>query len=119
MYHCPSEEPRTVPASFDTRDVAERTRALGCPRELRLTIEGLEPGTRFSVETVGMDHGDVVGDWQSFGSPRNLSKEQKRSLLATSAALGTHIVSADNAGVLTLATTLQPWDIVAIRQSES
>src|SRR5659263_604161 len=55
FFHYPPEEPQTVPASFGTRDVADATLALGSPLAIELTLTGLRPGARPTLE-VRDDH---------------------------------------------------------------
>jgi xylan 1,4-beta-xylosidase len=115
-YHYPYEEPRSVPASFDGRDLADATAALGRPRELELTIEGVPAGSRYAVETLDAGHGDAVGAWRAMGAPAEPTREQLAVLDRRARTLGAARVAADRDGVLRLAVTLAPWSVMLVRQ---
>src|SRR5659263_589790 len=70
FFHYPPEEPQTVPASFGTRDVADATLALGSPLAIELTLTGLRPGARLTLEVLDDQRGDAMAARRSLASPR-------------------------------------------------
>jgi xylan 1,4-beta-xylosidase len=117
-YHYPAEEPRSVPASFDGRDVAGTTQAKGSPRRLTLTVAGLPPGTRFEVEVLDAEHGDAVRAWQAMGEPAEPTRELLSTLdrLARSTAVSATAAGAD--GTVRVDRLLSPWSVLLLRQVE-
>ncbi|MEN3305305.1 MAG: xylan 1,4-beta-xylosidase [Micromonosporaceae bacterium] len=117
-YHYPAEEPRSVPASFDGRDVAGTTQAKGSPRRLTLTVAGLAPGTRFEVEVLDAEHGDAVRAWQAMGEPAEPTRELLSTLdrLARSTAVSATAAGAD--GTVRVDRLLSPWSVLLLRQVE-
>jgi xylan 1,4-beta-xylosidase len=115
-YHYPAQEPRSVPASFDGRDVARATQATGGPRRLALVVDGLRPGTRFEVETLDGEHGDALGAWRAMGEPAEPTREQLAEL--DRGARATHVrgVTAGGDGTVRLDETLAPWAVMLLRQ---
>lgn len=100
-----------MPASFDTREVAERTPATGRPCPLSIRIAGLAPNQPYQLEIVDARHGCALTEWQRLGSPVNLSKAQAQVLRICAARGMTteHRASAD--GVLAIESILSPWAI--------
>ncbi|QUQ72476.1 xylan 1,4-beta-xylosidase [Kutzneria sp. CA-103260] len=114
VYHYPPEVTLTVPASFDTRDVAERTMATGRTERLSIRIEGLSPNDRYRLEVVDAEHGCALTAWRRRGSPRNLSPVDVNVIRASADAgvVTGHVVSAR--GVLEIDTVLRPWAIALL-----
>jgi xylan 1,4-beta-xylosidase len=115
-YHYPAEEPKSVPASFDNRDLADATQAKGHPRDLSLLVTGVPAGTRFEVEVLDAGHGDIVGAWRALGEPVEPTREQLAELDRAARATATATVAADADGTLRLERTLSPWSVVLLRQ---
>jgi len=115
-YHYPPEMPLSVPASFDGRDKAEETLALGQPEWLRLELTGLHPHAQFVVETLDQGHGNALGSWHEMGCPEPLSREQAKALREAAQATGLEVVQATAEGCLFLERQLTPWSIVLIRE---
>lgn len=78
LSHYPAEVTLTVPASFDTREVAERTLATGSPEHLSIRIAGLAPNQPYQLEVVDVQHGNTLSEWQRLGSPTNPSRNRGR-----------------------------------------
>jgi xylan 1,4-beta-xylosidase len=115
-YHYPAEEPRSVPASFDTRDLAVATQATGHPRPLSLIVTGVEPGTRFEVEVLDAGHGDAIGAWRALGEPAEPTREELAYLDRAARATALSTLVADRDGTLRLDRTLSPWSVLLLRQ---
>lgn len=114
FYNYPAAQPLSVPASFDSRDIADATLALGEPRTISVSITGLIPGTTFDLETVDGGSGDVVAAWRARGAPRNLSRADADALRAAGVALRRECVSVNDRGELREDLVLQPWAIVLL-----
>ncbi|MDZ8200368.1 beta-xylosidase [Microbacterium sp. SSW1-59] len=76
VYNYPDEVTQTVPASFDTRENAERTLATGSARTTTLRVTGVRPGTRFRVELLSPRSGNAIARWDDLGSPLNPTRDQ-------------------------------------------
>jgi xylan 1,4-beta-xylosidase len=115
-YHYPPEMPKSVPASFEDRSVAEATEATGSPRDLDLVVDGLAPGARFAVERLDSAHGNALATWAGLGSPDEPTREETALIDRGAWATGVGTASADATGTLRLATTLPPWAVVLVRE---
>jgi len=115
-YHYPEEEPRSVPASFDSRDPARATQAKGAPRRLELTVTGLAPGTRFAVEVLDAEHGDAIGAWRALGEPADPTRELLATLDRLARATAVEPVVAGPDGAVRLDRQLSPWSLCLLRQ---
>jgi xylan 1,4-beta-xylosidase len=115
-YHYPAEEPRSVPASFDSRDLAVATQAKGTPRQLSLSVAGVGAGTRFAVEVLDAEHGDAIGAWRALGEPAEPTREQLADLDRCARATGLSTVAAGADGTVRLDRTMAPWSVVLLRQ---
>ncbi len=115
-YHYPTEEPRSAPASFDTRDVAERTLILGRLVSLTIELSGLPPDAEFVIETLDREHGNAMAAWQKMGSPEPPTREQTAELKSGALAVKTELVHADANGHFLLERMIEPWSVVLVRQ---
>lgn len=113
-YHYPPEMPLAVPLSSPGREVADRTRALGSPRQLELEITDLPPGAELTLEILGPDSGDPIAVWRTLGSPEPLSRADARTLRAVRPAV--EKVYADERGVCRLNRALAPWTVLLVSQ---
>ncbi|MFJ2674873.1 beta-xylosidase [Streptomyces sp. NPDC087525] len=116
VHHYPEEEPKSVPASFDDRAVAEITQAKGRPRRLALEIGALAAGAPFRVEVLDSAHGDAIGAWRALGSPAAPTREQLAHLDRLARATEVRTVAAGEDGVLRLDTAVSPWSLILIEQ---
>ena len=116
-YHYPPEMPLTVPASFDTRDKAEQTLALGQRDTLGIALSGLAPGASLLIETLTRSAGDMMTAWKSLGSPEPLSREQTALLRKASLATQKETRAADAVGRFTLTRPIEPWSLVLITET--
>jgi xylan 1,4-beta-xylosidase len=114
FFHYPPEEAQTVPGSFDTRDVADATLALGSPLDIELTLTGLRPGARLTLEVLDDQHGDAMAAWRSLGSPRSPDRAHTAELRRLARATHREGLVADADGVLEVRTTLRPWAVASL-----
>jgi xylan 1,4-beta-xylosidase len=112
--HYPHEVTLTVPASFDTRAVAESTLATGRPMPLHLRIAGLTPGAGYTLEVVDAENGWAMAEWNRRGRPLNPSIADIAGIRASAegGAVTELVVSPD--GVLEVDAQLRPWAIALI-----
>jgi xylan 1,4-beta-xylosidase len=115
-YHYPPEMPHTVLASFDSRNQAYATLALGAPELLKIELTGLKPGANILVETLDKKNGNALAVWESLGSLENITREQTKLLREQAAATRQEHFSADAAGRFSLERTVEPWSVVLIRE---
>lgn len=113
-YHYPDEVTQTVPASFDVRDVARATLATGAPRTAEFHVEGLAPGTEFTLEVVDEGAGNAMAEWERRGAPINLTRDDEAAIRAFASTPRRSTVTADAAGVLDLSLTVAPWTIALL-----
>ncbi|MGW1208035.1 GH39 family glycosyl hydrolase [Streptomyces sp. NPDC002499] len=112
--HYPEEVSLSVPASFGTRDVAERTLATGQPKTLSLRIAGLTAGEPYTLEVVDARNGWAMTEWTRQGRNANPSPADIDAIRASAGrgAVTRHTASDD--GVLEVEAWLQPWAIALL-----
>jgi xylan 1,4-beta-xylosidase len=115
-YHYPDEATASVPLSQPGREAADETLAIGGPRSLEIDLSGLEPECLFTVETVGPFGGDALAAWRSIGEPEPPTREELAALRAVAREVAQEPRKADAEGRLRFAVTLQPWEILSLRQ---
>ncbi|RLP82152.1 beta-xylosidase [Mycetocola lacteus] len=116
VYHYPSEQPQSIPASFDSREVADANGRIGSPRTLSIRLEGLPAGARFEVETLDLEHGNAIAEWRKLGEPEAPTREELALINRGARATALFTVSADESGILASELEVSPWAIVALRQ---
>ena len=116
VFHYPPEMPLSLPASFDSRNKAYKTLALGKPRTIRIELTGLKPNAPVLVETLDAAHGNAMGAWVAMGSPEPPTREQAVALRQAAEATRKEVVTADNSGRFTLNREIEPWSIVLVRE---
>lgn len=114
--HYPEEMPLSVPASFDSRDKAFETLALGSTKPLQIEISGMKPGASVIIETLDQDHGNALGAWAAIGMPETPNREQTEWLREVSKETRTEAARADDSGHLSLTRGISPWSLVFIRE---
>jgi xylan 1,4-beta-xylosidase len=114
-YHYPPEMPLSVPASFNTRDKARETLSLGEDATLEINLEGLVPGEPFLIEILDKTHGNIMGEWESLGSPETPTREQTALLRQLAMETKKQTVAADTSGKLCIRLCVEPWTIVSVR----
>jgi xylan 1,4-beta-xylosidase len=116
IYHYPQDVSLTIPASFDTRDVADATLKLGRDEPLNIELTGLPPGSAWSLEVIDEDHGSAIPAWASMGGPNNLSRQEvERVTSAANAGLIEEVLVASD-GVLRISRLLKPWSIALLTE---
>jgi xylan 1,4-beta-xylosidase len=115
-FHYPPEMPQTVLASFESRDKAYETLALGKPDQLQIEISHLKPNAKILVETVDKQNGNALAIWEILGKPDNVSREQIKFLQEKAAATKKENFAADENGCFKLQRMLEPWSVVSIRE---
>ena len=115
-YHYPPEMPQTVLASFDSRDKAYETLALGKPEQINIELTGLKPGVKILVATLDKQNGSALAAWETLGKPGNVSREQTKLLREQAAATKREEFAADVGGNFKLQRTIEPWSVVLIRE---
>jgi xylan 1,4-beta-xylosidase len=117
-WHYPPEMPQSVPASFDSRDKAYETLALGEPEQLNIELTGLKPGAKILVETLDKQNGNAMGAWEAMGKPENPTREQTRQLREKAAATKQERFAADANGSFKLQRAIEPWSVVLIVETD-
>lgn len=115
-YHYPPEVPLAAPASFGSRETAERTLATGTHQTLEIVLTGLRPGAALVLETLDRDHGHALGAWQAMGCPEPLDRRQAARLREAGAATLRQMVEADLDGKVELSLRLAPWSVVLLTE---
>lgn len=115
-WHYPREMSRSVPASFHSRDVADRVLGMGESEALTVELADLKPGVQVLVETLGQGNGDAMSAWKSMGQPDAPTREQTRLLRQAAEATKQEHFTVDENGRFRLDRTIAPWNIVLIRE---
>jgi xylan 1,4-beta-xylosidase len=115
-YHYPPEMSLSVPASFDSRDQAKETLALGKPEQLNIELTGLKPNAPILVETLDKTHGNAMAAWEAMGSPESPTREQAQLLRQKAAMPKQEHVQAGTNGCFKLRRPIEPWSVVMIRE---
>jgi xylan 1,4-beta-xylosidase len=116
FYHYPPEMTLSALASFDTREVAEKSLALGRPEELTVDLGGLEPGTPLLVETLDRFHGNAMQAWGEMGQPEAPSREQIAWLRKMACNTRKETFIADGNGRIHFHRKIEPWSLVLLRE---
>ncbi len=116
IHHYPEEEPKSVPASFDDRSMADATEAKGTPRDVHVRLERLDPGAAFEVETLEPGHGDALAAWRDLGAPGAPTRQELDHLDRRARATELTAMHADAQGELTFTACLAPWSVTLMRQ---
>ncbi|KJL47445.1 Beta-xylosidase [Microbacterium hydrocarbonoxydans] len=93
---------------------AHRLAEEGPARRINHRITGLMPGDVYQVETLDLEHGNVVGAWQRRGEPLNPTREDTAELMRIADDLDRSTLVVDHNGTLTVDVTLPPWAVMSI-----
>lgn len=115
FYNYPDEEPRSVPASFDTREVADATLGIGHPRRVDLIVTDLTPKDQYVIEILDENNGDAITAWRALGSPRNLSVAERDELMRGATATSIETVTVDASGTLRVDAMIAAWGLMQVR----
>lgn len=110
------------PESMGSRSIGDaashdQARALsseGPERRIRHSLSGLTPGDVYEVETLDLEHGNVVEAWLRQGRPLNLSREAAADLMRIADDLDRRTIVVDHDGRLEIDETLSPWAVTSI-----
>lgn len=94
----------------ETRSLAE----LGPAIRVHHTVDGVEPGARFTVEVLDWDHGNVAEAWHRMGAPLNLTPAQTSELRAVADDLRRTVLTASAAGSVEIDVELPPWAVMSV-----
>ena len=108
-YNYPKEYEQAVPAAKNAGSFMKAS-----PKQLKMRLTGLKPGTTFTIETLDFEHGNAYEAWQQMGRPHSPTREQTEQLRRAGWATQEETVAADGKGRLTLERTLSPWAVVLI-----
>lgn len=115
--HYPEEVTLSVPASFGTRDVADRTLAAGQPKRLSLRMAGLVAGERYALEVVDDRHGWAMTEWTRQSRNGNPSMADIAAMRASAAQGATTWYTVSDDGVLEVDAQLRPWAIALLSRA--
>ncbi|GAA4421196.1 cellulase family glycosylhydrolase [Georgenia halophila] len=113
-YHYPEEVTLSVPASFESRVVADDVLAAGSPRAVDLTFDGLTPGAMYRWEVLDPADGYVVETWRALGEPLNLSGDEARTLSEDGRRTRSRILTVGPDGRLHVEAVIGPWSIALL-----
>ena len=115
-YHYPPEMPLSVPASFDSRQKAYDTLALGKPAPLRIQLTELRAHAAILVETLDQTHGNAMAVWDAMKNPEPPTREQTKLLQQAAEATQREFFTADGSGKFVLERLIEPWSVVLIKE---
>ncbi|WP_372772873.1 hypothetical protein [Mangrovibacterium sp.] len=108
-YNYPDEYVDAVPSGSNKREQ-------GTSKTLRFSLDGLNAGTQFKIETLDKDHGNIHNYWEAMGKPEPPTREQVNVMKDFAENLKTDIVTVGEDGTLEIDHTLTPWSVVLITQ---
>lgn len=117
FYNYPDEVTQTVPASFETREVADAILATGSAKTIALFVKDLCPNTAYQLNIVDKDHGNAMAQYQQLGYPLNLGRSQVEAIKATAQNTRRIEVSSNASGELDLTFELPPWAIALLARA--
>lgn len=118
FYNYPDEVTQSVPASFNTRDVADAILAQGTSRTITVNITDLPANTDYQIEIVDKDHGNAMAKYQALGYPLNLSRSDVKDIKAAATNTRRENVSSNAKGELNLSIDLPAWAIALLNSVE-
>lgn len=116
-FHYPEQVTLSVPASIGTRETADRTLNTGHAKPLRLSLAGLPPGTRYTLEIVDAENGWAMAEWTRRGRRANPTSADVAAIRASAerGAVVEFVVS--DLGVLEVDARLAPWAICLLSRA--
>ena len=79
-------------------------------------ITGLRPHQRFQLECLSREHGWALEAWRKMGSPEPPDRLQTEELRQAALKTNRWTVQADELGVLTVDETIEPWNLLMIKE---
>ena len=117
LFNYPQDMGRRAVGSADSYGETRALAEVGPARRVRHTVAGLAPGTRFTVEQLDWEHGNVAEAWHALGEPLNLTREQTAELRAVADDLLRSELVVGEDGVLHLDLELPAWAVVSLHQA--
>jgi len=114
FYNYPDEVTQSVPAFFDSRDVADAVLAQGAPRTISVSIKDLPANTAYQTEVVDKEHGNAMAQYQALGYPLNLSRSDVKAIDAAARITRRLSFSSDAQGELNITFDLPAWAIALL-----
>src|SRR5690606_34555218 len=114
FYNYPAEMGTTGLAARSSYAEARTLADIGSAQRVRHTIEGLSPGTAFTLRVLDWEHGNVAEAWYRMGAPLNLSREQTAELREVADDLRRSTVTASEHGVLEIDLELPAWAVASL-----
>ncbi|MBP0903838.1 hypothetical protein ACFSKN_05170 [Mariniflexile gromovii] len=111
-YNYPEDHYNAVPSSIKKIDKYEN----GKPRQLKMELTNLKPGTQFKLETLDKDHGNIYNYWEKMGKPEPPTREQIKIMKDYAENLKTEIITVGEDGKFTINRDMSPWSLVLIEQ---
>lgn len=116
FFNYPEEMGTDPVGSQETYAATRALAAVGSSRRVHHRVDGVAPGTRFTVELLDWGHGNVAEAWYRLDCPLNLTQEQSTMLREAADDLQRWTLTASQTGVLEIDTDLPPWAVMSIVQ---
>ena len=116
LFNYPTEMPLAVPMSMHDSAIAEQVQATGAHQKFDFTLENINPGSSFDVETLDIEHGCVLETWKKMGCPEPPTREQTSMLKKAALATKHELIVADSSGTLNVTGQIAPWSLIMIRE---
>ncbi|QWX85675.1 glycoside hydrolase [Cellulophaga sp. HaHaR_3_176] len=108
-YNYPVEYENAVPSGKNKREE-------GTSKKLDFILTGLKANTRFEIEILDKDHGNIHNLWESMGKPEPPTREEIKVMKTYANTMKTEILMADENGKLAINHVITPWSLVLIKQ---
>jgi len=83
---------------------------------IHFEITGLKPHQPFQLECLRREHGWALEAWRKIGSPESPDRLQTAELRKAALATSMQTIQANELGVLTVDATLDPWNLLMIKE---
>lgn len=83
---------------------------------IHFEITGLKPHQPFQLEYLSREHGWALEAWRKIGSPESPDRLQTAELRKAALATSMQTIQANELGVLTVDATLDPWNLLMIKE---
>lgn len=110
-FNYPDEYVEAVPSAKNFMDYMNAS-----SKKIDLSLNGLEPGTVFVVETLDKDNGNVYDDYVEIGSPHSPSQDEIEYLKEKAWDTQKEIIKVNDEGVLVFERELLPWTCILIKE---
>jgi len=89
---------------------------LGSSCRVCFQISGVRPHQRFQLECLSREHGWALDVWRQMGSPEPPDRRQTEELRQAAFKTSTWMIQADAYGVLTVDESIEPWNLLMIKE---